>query len=125
MELRSIFIVASLLFLISCAQGHCRKQEVSQLPAAESLKSEGSKNTDTIFVFKADGSKQCEKTGGVTLEAMSKELGPIKIHSSKKTHDGMMHLQVCGGLTGMVNVYEIDHMELKKAEENGFRKWKK
>lgn len=76
-----------------------------------------------ISVFKYDGSKQCEKDSGVSLDSMQKkELKGINIISSSKQPDGNMHASVCGGGTGIMNVYEISERDLNKAEKRGFKK---
>lgn len=80
----------------------------------------------TVFVFKPDGSKQCEENTGVAPEAMEKkDLGGIKVLSRDKRNDGMMHVQVCGRATGQVNVYEIPAGMLKEVETRGFKKFEK
>lgn len=76
-----------------------------------------------VSVFKYDGSKQCEKDSGVSLETMQKkELKGIKVIKSSKAPDGNMHAAMCGGGTGMMNVYEISEKDLNKAEKRGFKK---
>jgi hypothetical protein len=76
-----------------------------------------------VSVFKYDGSKQCEKDSGISLETMQKkELKGIKVVKSSKQPDGMMHASMCGGGTGMMNVYEISEKDLNKAEKRGFKK---
>jgi hypothetical protein len=59
----------------------------------------------------------------VPLEVMAKRLQGVTIFSSSKKRDGLMHIQVCGSITGMANVYEIPASQQKKAESLGFKKW--
>ena len=59
----------------------------------------------------------------VAPEAMAKELQGVQIFSSVKKRDGLMHIQVCGSITGMANVFEVPAVALKKAEAKGFKKW--
>ena len=66
---------------------------------------------------------QCGMGKSVSLEAMAKELQGIPILSSVKKRDGLMHIQVCGSITGMANVFEIPGKYLKQAEAKGFKKW--
>ena len=59
----------------------------------------------------------------ISPEVMAKELKGIPIVSSTKKSDGLMHIQVCGSLTGMANVFEIPNKYLKQTETKGFKKW--
>jgi len=114
------------LLLAGCAQGHCRRPQdtqatvspVESLPAASP-----SPDGDRVFVYKYDGSQQCKKGTALSLDAMAKQLAGVVIFSSVKKNDGMMHIQACGSITGMANVYEISTNDLKKAEDRGFKKW--
>jgi hypothetical protein len=45
----------------------------------------------------------------------------INIVSQRKSTDGLMHMAVCGGITGSVNTYEILSSDLDKALDMGFR----
>lgn len=127
---QSIFIAALACVSLSCAQGHCRrKQEVSK-PAAPveaapepASKAAADHGAGRVLVYKYDGSLQCGAGKPVPLDAMAKELSGIQIFSSVKKPDGLMHIQVCGSITGMANVYEIAAQDLKKAEAKGFKKW--
>lgn len=78
---------------------------------------------DRVFVYKYDGSLQCGMGKAVSLETMAKELQGIPLLSSVKKPDGLMHIQVCGSITGMANVYEIASKHLKAAEAKGFKRW--
>ncbi len=59
----------------------------------------------------------------IALDTMAKELSGIQILSSVKKPDGLMHIQVCGSITGMANVFEIPARHQKAAEAKGFKKW--
>lgn len=106
-------VISCVIFAIGCVSGHCGRD------------GKGKKETgnNKVFVFKYDGSRQCEKSRGVDLDVMSDELGKIKIHSKMKRSDGQIRVQVCGALTGMTNVYEISEKDVAKAEALGFKKW--
>lgn len=78
-----------------------------------------------VFVFKADGSLQCGMGKAISIEDMEKELKGIKVLSRDKRPDGMMHIQVCGSPTGVINIYEISASQLKEAEARGFKKLEK
>lgn len=116
--------------LASCAQGHCRrKQDVGQAVAPVEAapepptKAAADHGAGRVMVYKYDGSVQCSGGKPLTPEAMAKQLAGITIYSQTKKPDGMMHIQACGSITGMSNVYEIPAQDLKKAESKGFKKW--
>ncbi len=114
--------------VIGCAQGHCRrKKEI--LPADASVSAElpvdqlAKDSAARVFVYKYDGSLQCGKGKALSVDAMSKQLQGIQIFSSQKKSDGLMHIQVCGSITGMANVYEIPQTAWPAAEAKGFKTW--
>jgi hypothetical protein len=76
----------------------------------------------TIQVYKYDGTLQCGLGKEVPLDAMAAELtaAEIEILSSRKGHDGLDHIAVCGASTGSINVYTIPQVELAIAEQIGF-----
>ncbi len=126
-------IVALLLTatLSACVQGHCRRKSST---TAEAIPVEGAAAgvtasppkpgpDDRVFVYKYDGSLQCGMGKAIPLEVMAKQLTGIPVLSSAKKNDGMMHIQVCGSITGMANVYQIPAKHLKTAESKGFKKW--
>jgi hypothetical protein len=124
--IKSAVLVFAIL-LAGCQQGHCRRQvdapaEAQPLPggADQSLKPSES---DRVFVYKYDGSLQCGQGKAIPVEVMAKELQGIPVSSSMKKNDGLMHIQVCGSISGKANVYEIPATYLKQAEGKGFKKW--
>jgi hypothetical protein len=92
-------------------------------PAPDAPPANG-KALERIKVGKSNGSRQCEG-GGITLERMQQELGPIVVYKKSVENDGLMRPQVCGAGTGAHNVYEIDAKDVPKAQSLGFRIWKK
>jgi len=126
---RHILFVGGLSLVLGCAQGHCRrKAEAPGLASAPPVTkpAEGvvpSEQAERVFVYKYDGSLQCNAGKPIRVEAMAKELAGIQIFSSQKKKDGLMHIQVCGSITGMANVYEIPTLSLKSAEAKGFKVW--
>lgn len=122
-------LVLAAFFAMSCTQGHCRRK--SDAPGAATPVEAGdisgttgaAKASDRIFVYKYDGSLQCGMGKAIPLETMAKELNGIPIISSVKKPDGLMHIQVCGSITGQANVFEIPAKYLKAAETKGFKKW--
>lgn len=115
------------LMLVNCTEGHCRRQ-VDAPEAAQPLAATGEapgklSDQDHVFVYKYDGSLQCGMGKPVAVEAMAKELQGIPVLSSKSKNDGLMHIQVCGSVTGKANVYEIPAKFVKQAESKGFKKW--
>lgn len=109
----SLFLI--IFFLLSaCTTGHCPPK--------------GSKATSTkskVWVYKYDQSKQCQRTEGISLELMTKELADHKIyvHESKKEYDGLMRVQVCGAYTGLANLFLINISDIDKALAQGFQQW--
>lgn len=123
------FLLAGSL-TIGCTQGHCRRKvdappavSVQDGPAEAIPATVKPEEKDRVFVYKYDGSLQCQKGKAISVDVMAKELKGISILSSVKKSDGMMHIQVCGTITGMANVYEIRTKSLKQAESRGFKKW--
>ena len=116
------------LSTFACTQGHCRRKSeapgaATPVEAGDLSGTPGSKGSDRIFVYKYDGSLQCGMGKAVALDAMARELNGIQILSSVKKPDRLMHIQVCGSITGMANVFEIPAKYLKAAEAKGFKKW--
>jgi len=76
----------------------------------------------SIEVAKYDGSLQCEMGRPVSLDEMEKELraATIAVQAKAKKADGIPHPQMCGALTGTMNVYRINRSELEKARVLGF-----
>ncbi|MGY4319454.1 hypothetical protein [Bradyrhizobium sp. JR3.5] len=76
----------------------------------------------TAVVYKYDGTILCAEGTGIKLDEMAKELtrAGIAIVSQKKAADGLMHIQLCGSITGSVNAYEIASSDLQKALDLGF-----
>ncbi len=109
-----LLLILALGFLTGCMTGHCPPKGSKKVP--EATKS---------WVYKYDQSKQCQKTEGLSLESMSKELSELKIFifESKKKYDGLMRVQVCGAYTGQANLYLINSTDLDKAQANGFQLW--
>lgn len=79
----------------------------------------------SVLVYKPDGSLQCGMGKAISLEEMEKQLSGIRVSSRDKRPDGLMHIQVCGSPTGMINVYEIPASSLKEAEARGFKKFER
>lgn len=121
-----VALILSLLFVVSCTAGHCRRKaespEMTGAGAADAA-AKATANSESVFVYKYDGSLQCGKGNAESLDAMAKELAGIPILSSAKKSDRLMHIQACGSITGMANVYEIASKHLKSAEAKGFKKW--
>jgi len=112
------------VFLSSCTQGHCRRKTDSPELAAQPVVTAPTASADEhTYVYKYDGSLQCGLGKAVALEAMAKQLQGVTVFSQSKKRDGLIHIQVCGSITGMANVYEIPLAQIKKAESFGFKKW--
>ena len=96
---------------------------VEKKPAESPNVNSTKKKDPTILVYKADGSLQCGKGKGTSVQEMEKQLDGIKVFSRDNRSDGLMRIQVCGHPTGMINVYEIPASQLKEAEKRGFKKF--
>ena len=105
-----LFLITG-FFVAGCATGHCRARKTQK--------------QETVFVYKADGSRQCGMGTIIPIETMAEELKGIKVYSQAKKSDGFMHAMVCGGPTGQVNAYEILKSDLNKAISFGFKELKK
>ncbi len=121
-------LILAVSVLAACTQGHCRRKSDAPAAVAEPVAADAAAgatkvNSDRVLVYKYDGSLQCGMGKPISLDTMAKELSGIPIHSSVKKRDGLMHIQVCGSITGMANVYEIPTTSLKQAEGKGFKKW--
>jgi hypothetical protein len=140
-------LVAAMMVMMGCASGNCRqvaeqgKEKQNTAGAADSTKTAPSltpgfptpstpnapeKNilpTDTVRVFKYDGSQQCGMGKAISLATMQNELKGIQVISSENKADGLMHMTVCGGNTGNANVYTILKKDLASAAKAGFREW--
>ena len=120
-------ISSSFLILFGCTQKSCRQPlrtyqgSVANNPELPAKDKE--KDDSLVYVYKYDGSLQCEKVPGLTLSQMKKQLQGIEVMDSEKRHDGLMHLQVCGSRTGQTNVYLISMKDLELAQKKGFKVW--
>src|SRR6185312_7818278 len=112
----------SMMICFGCADGNCR----SQAKPVEN-KAMDQKNmkisTDTVKVYKYDGSLQCGMGKPIAITDMQKELQGITVYSTENKSDGLMRTQVCGSPTGKANVYEIDRSQLTEAKKRGFKEW--
>lgn len=138
----AVLALALPMTILGCASGSCRQLRNPELaqgagsgrvepPSASTVGSNApSKNSDdgalrekTVLVAKPDGSLQCSTKKGMSPEEMEKQLSGIKVLSREKRPDGLMHIQICGHPTGMVNVYEILASSLQEAESRGFKRF--
>jgi len=79
---------------------------------------------ETAHVYKADGTRHCDATQGIALDAMAQELirSGISVYAQQKSHDGREGIAVCGSPTGGINVYEIKASDLPRALPLGFER---
>ncbi len=81
----------------------------------------GGTSATTVKVFKYDGSVQCGSVGtAVTVMAAELSNAGVAVICSQKGQDGLAHPTVCGTATGAINIYQVDHTNLAKAETLGF-----
>lgn len=141
-----LLVLASFIVLaVGCSSHPCREPRAPELDrtnktdkkdsvtgvvtAQPSLLGKGSAAGDAaaetvhIRVYKPDGSRQCEKRTGVPVDVMERELAGISVFGREKRKDGLMHIQVCGSPSGIVNIFEIEQSFFKQAEQRGFKRW--
>jgi hypothetical protein len=129
LALKVLTLFLSLLFFVSCQSGHCRKVDES-LPSVVTPEQmdkkdnhQSKKQARRIFVYKYDGSLQCDQGRKIPLKEMAGQLDGIKVYSMQNKNDGLMHIQVCGSATGFANVYEIAESDKLAAQKAGFKVW--
>ncbi len=132
--------------MVSCTHGHCRKAVESKhdghttdilndsgVPKPPLATSEGNTGLGNakpsganrrVWVYKYDGSLQCNMGQALSLNAMAQQLAGIKVYSQMKKNDGKARGAVCDSPTGIANLYEIDVEALSKAEAKEFKEWK-
>ena len=137
--MRQLIILCLAFGVLGCAQGHCRKSKTpkgmekpatAEVPSAQppvevaAPKVEKKQTEDKkVWVYKSDGTKQCDKRLPIALKDQVKELKFIEVYSMKRVNDGLMHLTVCGGDTGFYNAYQVDESEINRAKKYGFKLW--
>ena len=76
---------------------------------------------DMVYVYKPDGTRHCDTTEGISLDAMARELirSSISVYTQRNSHDGREGIAICGSPTGSINVYEIKASDLPQALQLG------
>ena len=121
----------AIVFMVACANTNCRtvrEQERQKNPSLETAVAEVSSmkttsNVDRMKVFKADGSLQCGQGKALSPKEMKAQLQGLMVHQSWSKNDGLMRIQQCGQPTGNCNVFEINRVDLAKAQALGFEEW--
>ncbi len=82
----------------------------------------GEEEAATRIIFNYDGSRQCEPGSGIALDTVANQLteAGVRVISARKGNDGRMHPMVCGGNTGVINIFEIDAQDIDTAKALGF-----
>ncbi len=114
--------LALFFLLVGCASGQC-KRDGTPVVADEEAKtiSEQELANEIIVIGKSDQSLQCGYNIGMSITQMAQELEGIQILRTEKRHDGLMRVQSCGALTGMMNVYFIYRKDVKKSVRLGYK----
>lgn len=74
----------------------------------------------TVEVYKSDESRQCA-SNGLSLAEIQKQLAKVQIYQAYKSHlQNVAFPAVCGGATGVINVYRIAESDLDFAQKQGF-----
>jgi len=82
----------------------------------------GAVKSETVTIYKHDGSISCDKTVAIAVESMKQELtgSKIPVISSGCGTDGIIRAAVCGIKTGDINIFEVRREMLPKAQALGF-----
>jgi hypothetical protein len=82
-----------------------------------------SATSDSVWVVRSDGSKQCEGGAitGLDADAALLKKNQISVLEAGKKDDGKMHVAMCGASTGVLNGFKILKKDLVKAQGFGFR----
>jgi hypothetical protein len=80
----------------------------------------------SMMVFKSTGEKQCQSSGGVSLDAVKAQLiaRKIPVFEAHTQADGLMHMALCGTPTGTIHVFMIPVRLRAKALRLGFKPYK-
>lgn len=122
-----IVAVLALLFTVGCSSKPCRGVNLKEplLKQSEVFNTEKKEDPSMFreWVYKYDGSKQCNMGKPLTPKQMRGQLSGIEVFKTLSKNDGLLHITVCGSPTGQANLYWIDKKDLKGAEERGFSVW--
>lgn len=88
------------------------------------LYAEANQSVSSVYVYKLDGTKQCETDPGITLVTMEQDLisAGVKVISRRRGFDGREGIALCGAPTGQINIYEISSSDLPVAIGQDFMK---
>ena len=116
MNLKILTMLLASFFLTSCAT----EQKPPEKKWEVKVKTLGEPK---IWVWKSDGSKQCQEPAKFTPEDAAEQLRTlgVLVYQSRKGTDGLMHASVCGGATGATVELEIGRVDYQKAVSLGFR----
>lgn len=123
-----IRLLISILGLCLGSCGLDRADWAGSIPEARRAQAEVGKEPrvlkgDKVWVYKYDGTLQCEMGDEISLATMKRELQGIEVYREEKRSDGQMRIQMCGSPTGRANLYEIAETDVEKAKEKGFEPW--
>jgi hypothetical protein len=105
----------STLLLAACTH------EVQKPPHKWTVKT-STESEKTVWVTRADGSRQCEKRRVPSPADVARQVqgAGIVVFRSRNGNDGQMHAQLCGSPTGRTVDLEISRPDLRKALALGF-----
>ncbi|MCO5141900.1 MAG: hypothetical protein M9962_02285 [Oligoflexia bacterium] len=94
--------IASGLILMSCVSAEQKQERQWSVKVSTN-------RSARVWMNKLDGSVQCENRPVITPESATSELkaAGVNVFSARKGYDGMMHLAVCGDVTGATVEVEI------------------
>lgn len=112
----SFFAFLAVFFLVACASAEQKPQKKWEVKVSTQA---GSK----VWVWRSDGSKQCDTPAQITPESATQALKKqgIVVFQSQSGSDGRMYPSVCGAGTGATVELEISRVDLVKAQHMGFQ----
>lgn len=131
---KSLGILA--LFIMSCATGPCLNEMGKAQSTMGETQTQFKKNQismaerevpvqNRIWIYKEDGTLQCEDIKPIPLKTMADQLekAGIRIFDSKNTPGGFYYPSACGFPKGQVNAFQINKKDLPMAQKLDFKEW--
>lgn len=113
---KELYLFLAIFLFVSCAAEQKAPQGKWEVKVTK-------ESDQKIWVWKPDGSKQCDAPSKFTPERAAQEFRKtgISVFQFRKGSDGMMYPSVCGAGTGSTVELEISKMDLVKALQLGYK----
>jgi hypothetical protein len=115
--MRHFFILSmTTFFLFACTSAEQKPEKRWEVKVSR-------QSDSSVWVWRHDGSKQCDTPAQITPESASQSLKRqgIVVFQSQKGSDGRMYPSVCGAGTGSTVELQISRADLVKAQHMGFQ----